>query len=89
MRIAVVMPRGSVMERDAANSMETVARTLLESSRLKSSVRVICNYDTHPDIYHDNYHDLYHLGRACARPPREPDGLDTLGECLTLALRQN
>jgi glycosyltransferase involved in cell wall biosynthesis len=43
MRIAVVMPRGSVMGRDKANSMETVARTLLESSRLKGSVRVICD----------------------------------------------
>ncbi len=43
MRIAVVMPRGSVMGRDKANSMETVARTLLENSRLKGSVRVICD----------------------------------------------
>jgi glycosyltransferase involved in cell wall biosynthesis len=43
MRIAVVMPRGSVMGRDKANSMETVARTLLESSRLKGSVRIICD----------------------------------------------
>ena len=43
MRIAVVMPRGSVMGRDKANSMETVARTLLEHSRLKASVRIICD----------------------------------------------
>jgi glycosyltransferase involved in cell wall biosynthesis len=31
------------MGRDKANSMETVARTLLENSRLKGSVRVICD----------------------------------------------
>jgi glycosyltransferase involved in cell wall biosynthesis len=31
------------MGRDKANSMETVARTLLESSRLKGSVRIICD----------------------------------------------
>ena len=43
MRIAVVMPRGSVMCRDKANSMETVARTLLDHSRLKASVRIICD----------------------------------------------
>lgn len=43
MRIAVVMPRGSVMGRDKANSMETVARTLLEHSRHKATVRIICD----------------------------------------------
>ena len=31
------------MGRDKANSMETVARTLLEHSRLKTSVRIICD----------------------------------------------
>lgn len=43
MRIAVVMPRGCVMCRDKANSMETVVRTLSESSRLQGAIKIICD----------------------------------------------
>lgn len=43
MRIAVVMPRGCVMCRDKANSMETVVRTLTEPSRLKGAIKIICD----------------------------------------------
>lgn len=43
MRIAVVMPRGCTMSMDRANSMETVARTLAETSRWKGSLKIICD----------------------------------------------
>jgi glycosyltransferase involved in cell wall biosynthesis len=43
MRIAVVMPRGSVMDRDQANSMETVALALNARSRFSDEVRIICD----------------------------------------------
>ncbi len=43
MRIAIVLPRGSVMCRDKANSMETVVRTLTAHSRFKASVKIICD----------------------------------------------
>lgn len=43
MRIAVVMPRGSRMSRNQANSMETVAATMLGQSRLKSLTHVVCD----------------------------------------------
>ena len=43
MRIAVVMPRGSMMDPAKANSMETVARTLMELSQFKGSLKIICD----------------------------------------------
>ncbi|WP_439472398.1 glycosyltransferase family 4 protein [Brevundimonas sp.] len=43
MRIAVVMPRGSRMERGRTNSMETVAVTLNRYSRYSADVRIICD----------------------------------------------
>lgn len=43
MRIAVVMPRGSVMERGRANSMEMVALTLNARSRYGKEIRIICD----------------------------------------------
>ncbi|ADL00477.1 glycosyltransferase family 4 protein [Brevundimonas subvibrioides] len=48
MRVAVVMPRGCAMSLDRANSMETVARTLAESSRWKGSLKIICDEGTAP-----------------------------------------
>ncbi|CAN5349689.1 N/A [soil metagenome] len=43
MRVAVVMPRGGTMCRRTANSMETVAHTLRNHSRMKDDVRIICD----------------------------------------------
>ncbi|RZJ44829.1 MAG: glycosyltransferase [Brevundimonas sp.] len=43
MRIAVVMPRGSLMDRGRTNSMETVALTLNARSRYGDDVRIICD----------------------------------------------
>lgn len=42
MRIAVVMPRGSRMDRDRLNSMETVALTLVRASGFRGSTVFIC-----------------------------------------------
>lgn len=43
MRVAVVMPRGCLMERGQTNSMETVAQTLNARSRFGDDVRIICD----------------------------------------------
>ncbi|RZJ00872.1 MAG: glycosyltransferase [Brevundimonas sp.] len=43
MRIAVVMPRGSLMDRGRTNSMETVAVTLNAGSRFRDDVWIICD----------------------------------------------
>lgn len=43
MKVAVVMPRGGQMCRRTANSMETVAYTLRERSRVKDHVRIVCD----------------------------------------------
>lgn len=43
MRIAVVMPRGCLMERGHTNSMETVALTLNLRSRFEDDIRIICD----------------------------------------------
>lgn len=43
MRIAVVMPRGSLMDRARPNSMETVALTLNARSRHAADIRIICD----------------------------------------------
>ncbi|HWW12939.1 MAG TPA: glycosyltransferase, partial [Brevundimonas sp.] len=43
MRIAVVMPRGCLMERGQTNSMETVALTLNLRSRFEDDIRIICD----------------------------------------------
>lgn len=43
MRVAVVMPRGSLMERGRTNSMETIAAVLNARSRYGADVRVICD----------------------------------------------
>lgn len=43
MHIAVVMPRGGVLDRDQPNSMETVARTLVEHSRFRGSTTFVCD----------------------------------------------
>ncbi|QDH72891.1 glycosyltransferase family 4 protein [Brevundimonas sp. M20] len=43
MRVAVVMPRGSLMERGRANSMETVAAVLNARSRYGADVRIVCD----------------------------------------------
>jgi len=43
MRIAIVMPRGSQFCRTRPNSMETVALTLLEHSRLRDQTEVVCD----------------------------------------------
>lgn len=43
MRIAVVMPRGSLMDRDQTNSMETVALALNARSRFADEVWIICD----------------------------------------------
>jgi glycosyltransferase involved in cell wall biosynthesis len=42
-RVAIVMPRGGTMCRSTANSMETVAHTLREHSRMKANTSVICD----------------------------------------------
>ncbi|WP_453977750.1 glycosyltransferase family 4 protein [Brevundimonas sp. Marseille-Q4549] len=42
MRIAVVMPRGGVMDRDRLNSMENVALALNRRSQFKAETRFIC-----------------------------------------------
>lgn len=42
MRIAVVLPRGSTLDRHRINSMETVALTLNRWSRFQADVRFIC-----------------------------------------------
>lgn len=43
MRVAVVMPRGSLMDRGRTNSMETVALMLNVRSRYGADIRIICD----------------------------------------------
>ncbi|CAN5352166.1 N/A [soil metagenome] len=43
MKIAVVMPRGGLMDRDRANSMETVARIQTEHSRYAGEIQIVCD----------------------------------------------